>query len=436
MTPWRPSWKDSLLRAVQQTSDSVTFARAWMQWEPHEGQRRWLLAPRRSTAVLVTGRRWGKDETETVRTLHEAVFQPRSRHLFASVTLDQARIPFDLCVEHIYRQPLLEALLDGKPRESPFPLIKFKHGALITARSTAREGVYIRGHKFHRAVVTEADYVSEQTINEAIRFTLADYGGQLVLQTTPRNRSGLVYREFWRGLAGDPAVYAQTGPTWENPHVNHEYLRSLRDSMTASAWQREVEGVYADDDTAVFRWADIQAAYAEADWSWPEPPPEEPAKRRGKRYVQGVDLAKSQDWTVHAVLDATSRPYRLVFFERYQRRPWPTVAARIREIHQQYSCHQTLIDATGVGDAVLDEVRDVAQGYVFTQRSKLDLLTNLQVGLEKREVRFPFVRELVDELQGYAWEDKNLVTDCVMGLALSVWAAGPRWAVQYAPSIW
>jgi hypothetical protein len=430
LLPRRDRWQDQLVAAVQQTTDPVMFARAWLGWEPHDGQRRWLAAPSRATKVLVTGRRWGKDEAEAVMALYLAVFQPKSRQLFASVTLDQARIPWDLCLQHIYRQPLLEALLKREPKESPFPLIAFKHGSIITARSTAREGVYIRGHKYHRAVITEADYLSEKTINDAIRFTLADFGGQLVMQTTPRNRRGLVYRELQRGLAGDPAVYAQTGPTWENPHVDHAYIEGLRERMTAAAWQREVEGVYADDDAAVFGWPHIHAAYEASGWALPEEPQTE------RRYVQGVDLAKSHDWTVHAVLDATTKPYRLVAFERYQRQPWPAVAARIREMHSRYRCHHTLIDATGIGDAVLDEVRDIAQGFVFTARSKLDLITNLQVALEKGEVRFPFIRELVDELQGYTWEDADLMTDCVMGLALACWAAGPRGRVEFAPSLW
>jgi len=430
VTLLRESWKDSLVRAVQQTTDALTFARAWLGWEPHDGQRRWLSAPDRNTAVLVTGRRWGKDEAEAVKTLYRAVFRPGSKQLFASVTLDQARIPWDRCVEFISEQPLLEALLKSPPKESPFPLLRFRHGSIITARSTAREGVYIRGHDYDRVVLTEADYLSERMITEAIRFTLADRAGQLAMQTTPKPHRGFVYRELRRGIDGDPNVYAQTGSTFENPHVDHEYIRSLRDRMTASAWQREVEGIYADDDAAVFGWQHIQAAYEAADWTLPLPPDPK------RRFVCGADLAKSEDHTVITVLDATSKPYRLAYFERFQRLPWPAVATRIREVHQRYSCHQTLIDATGVGDAVLDEVRDVAQGYVFTQRSKLDLLTNLQVALEKRELRFPFVRELVDELQGYSFDDKSLSTDCVMSLALAVWAAGPRTTVQWAPSIW
>lgn len=63
------------------------------------------------------------------------------------------------------------------------------------------------------------------------------------------------------------------------------------------------------------------------------------------------------------------------------------------------------------------------EGFIFTQRSKADLITNLQLTLEKGELRFPFIRELVDELQAYAWDDKELSTDCVMALALACWAA-------------
>lgn len=426
----RDRWRDQFIEAVRRTTDAVAFARAWLRWEPHEGQVRWLQASERQSNVLVTGRRWGKDEVEAVKTLYAAVFRPKTEHLFASITMDQARIPFDRCVEFIRDQPLLEALLDGEPRQSPFPMLRFRHGSTITARSTAREGIYIRGHRYSRVVLTEADYLNERAVTEAVRFTLADQGGRLVLQTTPRARRGLVYQTLQRGHAGDPNVYAQTGPTFENPHVDHDYISSLREQMTASAWQREVEGVYADDAAAVFGWQHIQAAYDGAGWSLPGK--HDPRRR----YVAGWDLAKAEDWTVSIVLDATERPYRLVSFERFQRAPWPAVAERIRATHRAYACHQTLIDATGVGAAVLDEVRDVAQGYVFTGRSKTDLLTNLQVSLEKGQLRFPFIRELVDELQTYEWDDKALSTDCVMGLALADWAAGPRGTVDFAPSIW
>lgn len=418
-----------LAQAARDATSPLMFCLRWLGWQPHEGQRRWLTAPWRNVQVLVTGRRWGKSEVAAVQALWFAVTRPGSRQGIVSVTLDQARLSFDVAIQLCEREPLLRALVRDL-RMTPFPTLRLKTGSELTVRTAAREGIYLRGHKFHRVIVDEADYLSERLIDEVIRMTLADVGGQLVLISTPRARRGLVYRELQRGLAGDPTVYAQQGATWENPNVDHAYIQALRERMTQAAWMREVEGQYVDDDAAVFRWADIQAAYEGVVYELPSPP------RPGRRYVQGVDLAKHEDWTVHVVLDATERPYQLVAFERYQRTPWPAVAAKIREVHQRYQCHQTLIDATGVGDVVLDEVRDIARGLVFTSRTKLDLITNLQLVIERHELRFPFVRELVDELQAYAWDDAKLTTDCVMAMALACWAAGPRSSVELGPSLW
>lgn len=407
-----------------------SFCKIGLDWTPHPGQRRWLMSsPRAQTAVLVTGRRWGKTEVVAIQALHHALTRPRSRQGIVSVTLDQARLSFDVITSRCLEHPFLRLFIK-EFRQTPFPYVKFANGSEITVRTAAREGVYLRGHKFDRVIVDEADYLSERIINEVVRMTLADTGGQLILASTPRAYRGLVYRELQRGLAGDLSVYAQQGSTFENPNVDHDYILSLRDRMTNAAWKREIEGVYTSDDTAVFCWDDIQAAYENSSWILPED------ANHAKRYVHGVDIAKHVDWTVHVVLDATTLPYRVVFFDRYRRVPWPAVTDRIRRVHSMYRCDETIIDATGVGDAILDEISDVARGYVFTQKSKLDLLTNLQLMFEKRMIKFPFIRDLVDELQVYAWDDAKLQTDCVMALALAAWAAHPHRRVEFAPSLW
>lgn len=367
-------------------------------------------------------------EVAAVQALYYAVMRPSFRQGIVSVTLDQARLAFDVALSFAQDNPVISRLI-AKVRETPFPLIHFVNGSEITVRTSARDGIYLRGHKFHRLILDEADYLSERFVNEVARMTLADYNGQLVLISTPRSRRSIVYTELQNGLAGKPGVYAQTGATFENPNISHEYIASLKERLTQAAWLREVEGQYADDDSAVFRWEDIQAAYEDADWRLGE-------KRDKAAYVIGADLAKSMDWTVITVLDITQKPYRVVAFDRFQRQPWPVVVERLRQAHTEYQPVRMLIDATGVGGAVLDEVRDIAQGFVFTARTKVDLITNLQLALEKRFVKLPFIRELVDELQNYEWDDTKLETDCVMSLALALWAAGREIGVEYAPSIW
>ncbi len=415
-----------LARALELTDDPVKFARAWLSVEPHPGQQRWLLAEPRPTAVLVTGRRWGKSTVAAIQLLYNALKQPGSQQCIVSITLDQALIVFSQVEEFIRRNPALELFVE-QWKQSPFPYLKFKNGSAIMVRTGAREGMYLRGHKFHRVVVDEADYLSESLITEAVRMTLADVGGQLVMTTTPRALRGYVYRMLQLGLQGDPNVYAQVGTTFENPHVDHEYIRSIYDQMPTSAWVREIEGQYVEDTGSVFRWQDIQAAYEDCGWLLPEEP------RQDRLYVQGVDPAKQNDHTVHVILDVTERPFRVVLFERYQRRPWPAIGERVRELHQRYHCRLTLFDATGVGGAVLDEIGDVARPFVFTGKSKVELISRLQVALERREIRFPFIRELVDELQAYTYQDSRLSTDAVMALALAVRAATQT--VQSGPII-
>lgn len=342
--------------------------------------------------------------------------------------MDQARLIYDAAIGYIHSNRLLEALVK-RERESPFPTVTFKNGSVITVRSTARGGVYIRGKKFDVVRVDEGDYVGEEIINESVRMTLADVGGELRLTSTPKAKRGLVYRTLKAAREGDPRIYGQTGSTFENPHVDHEYIRALRPQMTKAAWQREIEGNYTDDEGAYFRWEDIQALYEPAGWALPEEPVD------GRRYVLGADVAKKLDWTVLTVLDVTTKPWRGVYWERFNRQRWPVVADRIRRVHQQYDCHKTVIDATGVGEAVLDLTSDFADGFVFTGRSKPALLSDLQVELEQRGIQIPFVRELVDELQNYEENDDDLITDSVMSLALACHAAGPRSTVEFVEGI-
>lgn len=406
-----------IAQALLRTKNPVIFAEAWLDIRPHEGQRKWLLAPKPHLAVLVAGRRFGKSMCTAIDALYFALTHPNSKQAIISVTLDQAQTVFNYINDFITQNELLKIFV-AKVRQQPFPTIYFKNDSFITTRAAARQGLYLRSHGFDRVYADEAEYLSESILVEVVSMTLADRGGQLFLTTTPKHVRGYVYRLLERGLSGDPSVYAQTGTTFDNPYINREFVESLRDQMPAVVWQREVEGKYVDDTESVFRFEDIQAAYDDVGWDVPEAPV------AGRRYVQGVDLAKTNDHTVHIILDVTERPYRVVFFERYQRVPWPAVSARIRELHNRYQCRQTLVDATGVGSAVMDELADIAKPFVFTAKSKVELITSIQVALEKRHLRFPFIRVLVDELHSYRYKDDDISTDTVMALGLALRAAG------------
>ena len=417
--PMRSNDLEKLLTHLR--GNPTQFAQALLGWTAHPKQAEFLRTWRAANRQLLTGRRWGKSEALALDALCYAVFQPNSRQLIASVSVDQARIVWDRILQFAAQSPLIDALVDARQtKETPFPEFTLKQGALITARATVRGGRYIRGHKFNRAFVDEVEYIDDTVVDEVIRMTLADTGGSLILASTPRKRGGLLWREIQK-----PNAVVTRGSSFDNPHIAHAYIEEQRARMTDAQWRREVLGEFVDDGEAVFGWSHIQAAFQSSDWVMPVAPDAQ------RFYVAGWDLAKHADYTVGIVLDATTTPFKLVHFDRFNQQPWGATTARIRTVAEQYHA-RTLIDATGIGDVVLDDVGDVAEGLVFTKKSKTDLLANLQVRLEQRQLQFPFVRELVDELQAYEWNDKQLTTDCVMALALAAWNAGPRKPIEIA----
>ena len=102
----------------------------------------------------------------------------------------------------------------------------------------------------------------------------------------------------------------------------------------------------------------------------------------------GVDLAKSVDWTVIVGLDPIGRVCR---FDRFQA-PWKETIARVRSAVGGY---HALVDSTGVGDPILEELQRPGvsfnnfEGYKFTAQSKQQLMEGLAVAIQNRKIRFP-----------------------------------------------
>jgi hypothetical protein len=114
----------------------------------------------------------------------------------------------------------------------------------------------------------------------------------------------------------------------------------------------------------------------------------------------------------------------------------------IRKRKREYG-GDTIVDATGIGDVVVSELEDIkAIGYVFTKRSKAELLTNLQSMFEMGMVGVPHLESgageesywsLTDELRELNWES-NSQADATMALALALWQSSLLSTKTIAPA--
>jgi len=96
----------------------------------------------------------------------------------------------------------------------------------------------------------------------------------------------------------------------------------------------------------------------------------------------GIDLAKSYDWTVITGLDKNGD---VCFFERFQK-DWKQTKERIIEIVGR---KKALIDSTGVGDPIVEDVcRSCpnASGYNFSSKSKQQLMEWLAAVIQRQEI--------------------------------------------------
>jgi len=102
--------------------------------------------------------------------------------------------------------------------------------------------------------------------------------------------------------------------------------------------------------------------------------------------VFGVDLAKSVDYTAIVGLDSECR---VCVCERWQGTDWKTT---IEKIGSFIGDRPTLVDSTGVGDPVVEELQRASpfvEGFKFSSTSKQQLMEGLAQAISKRDLQYP-----------------------------------------------
>ncbi|MHB8744875.1 MAG: hypothetical protein ACYC9L_17435 [Sulfuricaulis sp.] len=165
----------------------------------------------------------------------------------------------------------------------------------------------------------------------------------------------------------------------------------------------------------------------------------------GKQYQIGVDLAKHMDWTVITPVELNSNarwgsidPFIVGRPDRLNQIDWPLQKARIKAAWGLYNKGRMMIDRTGVGDPIVDDlihdgVKPI-EPITFTEETRRALLVNLQLLLAQDKVLIPDFEPLINELEAFQYEvtKSGRLTiavpdgehdDCVMSLALGLWKA-------------
>lgn len=288
-----------------------------------------------------------------------------------------------------------------------------------------------RGRKYKLAIMDECGIVKNLLTvwQSAIRPTLVDYRGSAWFLGTPKGR-----REFFqlysKGESGDPDWASFRLESVDNPIIDPAEIEAARRDLPTAVFDQEMRGIPADDGGNPFDMVAIGDCFKAGESVGHVSPS-----------VFGIDLAKSQDWTVVIGLDDRGRQ---AVFERWQRVPWSETIRRIVSIVG--GC-MAVVDSTGVGDPVLEQIqRELPQveGYHFSAPSKQRLMEGLAVAIQSRGLALqdPTIR---NELENFGYEytktgvrysaPEGLHDDCVCALALAVQAKSQFVPVHVVSSV-
>lgn len=290
---------------------------------------------------------------------------------------------------------------------------------------------HLYGEDVYACVIDEASRVREESW-WAIRTTLTATKGPIKIIGNVKGRRNWAYRMAYDAKTGtipDMAYFKITA--WDAVAagiLDRAEIEDAKRVLPGHVFRQDYEAEPAEDEGNPFGGSEAIEACIEP-LSQADPA------------VWGWDLAKSHDWVVGIALDRAGRVCRL---ERWQA-PWRSTKRDIIQVSRQVP---TLIDSTGVGDPILEDLQAAGmdvQGYNFggsqvepaeagkygspvVTRSKQQLMEGLAMAIKTREVRFP-EGVIVDELKEFEYRytrtgvvysaPSGMFDDCVCALALA-----------------
>jgi len=203
------------------------------------------------------------------------------------------------------------------------------------------------------------------------------------------------------------------------PFYSKKGIERLKSETPQEVWSQEYLAEFIDGAGSVFR--NINQCVIQELHEDPQD---------GCDYVMSIDLAKHQDFTVIYIAD--QKTGKVVFQDRFNQIDWGFQKTRIRSLYQRFNCREAIIDSTGVGDAIFDDLNNGGmnvRSFKFTSSSKNPLIQNLSVAIDNRSIEFYPFPELISELEIFGYEVSPMGAvrynapdgyhdDCVISLAL------------------
>lgn len=415
--------------------------------------------------VLSAGRRWGKTTGAAVKALFNGFYRRRPRYagngqglvlkdyriLVGSRTQAQANKILDEARKMVQdKDSLLQKFYVKVDKSQNFPILILKsaNGQTFEIHSRSfRDVDNLQGFNYDLVIVDEAVRIPRlgTDVFTTIMPFIGDTAGTIDFISSPSLMLGDFYsfhqrgvegsRKYnpeWKSFFGDSRNNPNNDPTTFSKFANQYPTQQIANIFLGGQFPQVGLGLFSVNDVVemftkdsfdngmVFE-GDLQP-FVYDDWTG------DPSN-----VVHCADIAKKKDWTVIFSIDTTGSRNRVIGFQRFNGQDYPVISEKILSQRAKFGGGRVAIDSTGVGEAVADQL-DVTLGEGYVERvyigsNKQDMLVNLQKHVQTHSLEMPDIPCLEEEMIAYMLPDNNLITDCVMALAVGCWV------IEHGPEI-
>lgn len=384
---------------------------------PHPDQRRVINAIEGSEAkyiILTTGRQWGKTMLGINMLLKWALTTPNASTMWVSPVYSQSKRVMSIMYQAIADTKVVKSINKSEM------VIELFNGSNILFRSAERED-NLRGHTLDYLVVDESAFIKDVVWDTVLRQTTLIKGRRVLFISTPRGKNFL-YSLHIRGLDPTQTAYLSLrGSSYDTPYISKEELDEAKESLPDDIFRQEIMAEFIDNGGEVFTNIDEYCKINQ--WSTPQ---------GGKTYYAGLDLGRTNDWTVLTIFDEYGN---VVYIWRDRQKSWEYIVGEVLKHTKRYNAN-LLVEVNNVGDVIYEQLKkeyQKAEPFVTKNDNKQNIIEDLLYGLNKGEVMLPteeLFGPLYAELKTFTFEYSpktrrvsykardGMHDDCIMSLAI------------------
>jgi phage FluMu gp28-like protein len=272
---------------------------------------------------------------------------------------------------------------------------------------------------------------------------LSTTNGTATFLSTPWDKNHFFYKAFL-----NPNYSIHKIKSNECPLITPEFLEEMQQNMTHEAYLMEYEAEFVEALNSYFPQDLIRKCVEQAQKLNIELHTNLEQDFPKGKYYAGIDFGKLQDHSVLSIAKVEDNTIKLFYMHEFPlETPYTQVIGHLTKANQKLQFQKILVDQTGVGEPILEEIRsqsiNCVEGLKFTEETKEELLTGLKILMEQQKLAIPYERRLCEQIneQQYAYSKNghlqfnhppNSHDDMLWSLALAVKAS----KTEPAPKLW